>query len=180
LDYTEVARVDCSGRRQALGISAVKRSTAFAALLMGCGMIAACHGQPRKNAATGMGSNHASLPIYSETPQGQAILAALERGDPQTLANYPRLCCTANEDWAESVNYSVALALQRNPAGVLALADTQDRFDTLCQSPLIEPTDKAERAFIRAAVKALRSISSKSPLAARRAACVQRLREKPD
>jgi len=114
-------------------------------------------------------------PWHSETAQGRAILAALERGEPRALASYSRLHNTANVEWTEDVDYSVAMALTHDPEGVLAMADTPERFDSFCTSPLIEPEPGVERAFLRDAVKALRAIGNASPMAARRDACVKRL-----
>jgi len=113
--------------------------------------------------------------LYSESVQGRAILSALERGDPQAIANYPRLRDTPNVEWTEALDYSMAVALTRNSKGVLAMADTPERLDIFCSPPFIEPAAGVERAYLRAALKALRAIGNASPMVGRRDACVKRL-----
>lgn len=109
-------------------------------------------------------------------PEANAFFDALGVGDPNALLAFPVLRPHLDAGFAELADISLSIALAKNPLGVLALLDSPAKLKDTCVSKFIEPEPGVEQAWYRDAELALRKIDAKSPLAARRDACLEIMR----
>jgi hypothetical protein len=111
-----------------------------------------------------------------DAPEADAFFDAVGAGNSDALLAFPMLRPHLDAGFAESADISLSMALAKNPMGVLALLNSPGKLKTACVSNFIEPEPGVERAWYRNAEKALSKIDAKSPLAARRDACLEIMR----
>jgi hypothetical protein len=99
------------------------------------------------------------------------ILAGIQSGDSAWLALVPRLQQTPNAGAAEQIPIALSLALQTQPARVLALLPATYPIARICADSRIEPTRAQRRAYYRRAIAAVAALHQ--PTAA---ACLASLR----
>lgn len=96
------------------------------------------------------------------------VLDGIASGDSRWLALVPRLEPGTDAGTAESLRIVVAMALPRNPAGVLRLIVREPSWRDACSYPMIEPTKKEMRAYFKVAIPAVEAVRSPKLLRARR------------
>lgn len=108
----------------------------------------------------------------------ETVMRRVQSGRPEWLDVARQLKAGTDAGPAEDLRASVAMALARNPAGLLALVPSDFALADICTVPMIEPTDKHVADYKRAAEKALYSVSS-GPRSAVAAECREKIAEVP-
>jgi hypothetical protein len=88
------------------------------------------------------------------------VLDGIASGAPRWLALVPKLQPGTDAGTAEALRIAVAKALPKNPSGVLSLITRQPSWRDACTYPMIEPTNKEERAYFRVVLPAVRAVRS--------------------
>ena len=98
------------------------------------------------------------------------VLDGVSSGDPRWLALIAKLepGLSGHTALAESLPIAVAFALPKNPTGVLRYLASPRWLRTVCGYPMIEPTDKEERTYFKAAIPAVRAVREPNLLRAKR------------
>lgn len=97
-------------------------------------------------------------------PQWNSVLRKIESGDSRWLAVTRQLAAGTDAGTSEDLQVILARALPKNPAGVLALANSQTflAIDDLCGAPFIEPEPAYLHRYLRQARHALMSLNDAS------------------
>jgi hypothetical protein len=92
------------------------------------------------------------------SPVYQNIMAQIESGDAGWLNVAQKLRAVTDAGATEAIDISVARALPKAPAAVIALANTGFPIDKICTSPFIEPAAGVEAGYNTKAVAAIETL----------------------
>ncbi|MET3135289.1 hypothetical protein AAKU55_005597 [Oxalobacteraceae bacterium GrIS 1.11] len=92
--------------------------------------------------------------------QWEAVLRKIKTGDARWLAVAGVLAEGTDAGTAEDLQVSLAVALPKNPGGVLLLADTKSflSLENICGAPFIEPTHAYIKRYLAEAQHSLENL----------------------
>lgn len=92
--------------------------------------------------------------------QWESVLKKIKTGDSSWLAVAKKLADGTDAGTSEALLVALAIALPKNPSGVLQLADTQDflSLKEICGAPFIEPESAYLRRYLVATKRSLSNL----------------------
>ncbi len=107
----------------------------------------------------------------------ESTLQHIETGDPDWLVVAANLADGTDAGTSEELQIALAIALPRNPPGVLNLAGTQSFLSIrdLCGAPFIEPTDEYLKHYLIDARRALQRLPYNSSIEQKKVQCLSEI-----
>lgn len=116
--------------------------------------------------------------LVSDSKAWEFVLINISGGDEEWLSFAKKLKPFTDAAASESLNFAVAKALPKNPAGVLKLAGDKFTLDEICTVPFIEAPPEVENAYLDQAIAALSDypVQQNKQIAEKCLSTLQRLR----